>query len=103
MQKVKGIIGIGGYPGTSGNRPPDALAAQIPFLGINGDFLDAAPFEAYAALLRSLGGDATSIHLPDIGIFGNGHTMALEKNNEQIADVIETWIRDHVSKPGQNK
>jgi len=48
--------------------------------------------------LRSLGGDATSIHLPDIGLFGNGHTMAIEKNDEQIADVIENWIGQHANK-----
>ena len=52
----------------------------------------------YAVLLRSLGGDATSIFLPDIGIFGNGHIMAIQKNNEQIADVIEKWIAQHANK-----
>jgi pimeloyl-ACP methyl ester carboxylesterase len=97
-ENVKGIIGLEVYPAAAGNRPPDAEAAKIPFLGLNGDFQSAAPYEAYAALLRSLGGDATSIHLPDIGIFGNGHTMAIEKNNEQIADVIETWIAQHANK-----
>jgi pimeloyl-ACP methyl ester carboxylesterase len=96
IQTVKGIIGLEGYPGAAGNRPPDDLAAKIPFLGLNGDFQSGAPFEAYAATLRSLAGDATSIHLPDIGIFGNGHTMALEKNNEQIADVVQDWISNHV-------
>jgi hypothetical protein len=29
-------------------------------------------------------------------MFGNGHTMAFEKNNEQIADLIEAWIKKHV-------
>jgi pimeloyl-ACP methyl ester carboxylesterase len=96
IQKVKGIIGIEGYPGAAGNRPPDGLAAQIPFLGLAGDFQSPTNFENYAALLRSLGGDATSIFLPNIGIVGNGHTMAIEKNNEQIADVIEDWIKNHV-------
>jgi len=99
IQAVKGIVGIEGYPGATGNRPPDALAAQIPFLGIAGDFQSPASFEEYAALLRNLGGDATSTFLPNIRIFGNGHTMALEKNNEQIADVIENWIRQHVTPP----
>lgn len=98
MQNVKAVVGLEGYPGTQGNRPPDTLAAQIPFLGLNGDYLDPAPFEAYAAMLRSLGGDATSIHLPDVGLYGNGHTMAIEKNNEQIADLIENWIEQHITK-----
>lgn len=97
MKAVKGLVGLEGYPGVPGNRPPDNLAAKIPFLGLAGDNLDAIPFEQYATLLRSFGGDATSIFLPDIGLHGNGHTMAIEKNNEKIADVIETWIRRHVA------
>lgn len=96
IENVKGQIGLEGYPGTAGNRPPDSLAAKIPFLGLAGDNLDPTPFAQYAQLLRSLGGDATSIFLPDIGLHGNGHTMAIEKNNENIADVIEGWIRHHV-------
>lgn len=96
MESVKGQIGLEGYPGAAGNRPPDDLAAKIPFLGLVGDNTDPTPFAQYAALLQSLGGDATSIFLPDIGLHGNGHTMAIEKNDEQIADVIETWIRQHV-------
>jgi pimeloyl-ACP methyl ester carboxylesterase len=95
MSNIKGIIAIEGYPPSWGNRPPDALAAQIPFLGLAGDFQSPATYESYAALLRSLGGDATSIFLPDMGIFGNGDTMAVEKNNEQIADLIENWIQEH--------
>jgi len=101
MSNVKGIIAIEGYPPSLGNRPPDALAAQIPFLGLAGDFQSPAKYESYAALLRSLSGDATSIFLPDMGILGNGHTMAVEKNNEQIADLIENWMQEHVmSKKG---
>jgi pimeloyl-ACP methyl ester carboxylesterase len=103
MRSVKGIIGLEGYPGAQGNRPPDALAAKIPFLGLAGDFQNKSPYEAYAALLRRFGGDATSIFLPDIGIFGNGNTMAIEKNSEQIADVIEQWIRAHVASPGSSR
>jgi hypothetical protein len=103
MESVKGIIGIEGYPGAVGNRPADASAAQIPFLGLAGDFQSPINYENYAALLRSLGGDATSIFLPDIGITGNGHTMAVEKNNEQIADLIENWIREHVEKPDNKR
>jgi hypothetical protein len=31
-----------------------------------------------------------------VGIFGNGHTLAIELNDEQIADLIEDWIKQHV-------
>ncbi len=96
LSSVKGVIGIEGFPGATGNRPPDNLAAQIPFLGLVGDNTSPAAGQAYTATLVGLGGDATTIWLPDIGLFGNGHTMALELNNEQIADIIEQWILGHV-------
>jgi len=34
--------------------------------------------------------------LAKIPVVGNGHTMMLERNNEQIADLIERWINQHV-------
>jgi hypothetical protein len=93
---VKGQIGLEGFPGAAGNRPPDALAAMTPFLGLVGDNTSPAAGQTYTATLVGLGGDATTIWLPDAGLFGNGHTMALELNNEQIADIIEQWILGHV-------
>jgi hypothetical protein len=96
MDNVKGIIGIEGFPGAAGNRPPDNLAAKIPFLGLVGDNTSPATSQAYTALLVSLGGDATTIWLPEAGLFGNGHTMAVELNNEKIADILEEWITEHV-------
>jgi len=96
MENVKAVIGIEGFPPAAGNAPVPSLMAKIPFLGVVGDHTDPTAFKAYTSSLVSLGGDATTIFLPDIGIFGNGHTMALELNNEQIADVIESWIETHV-------
>jgi pimeloyl-ACP methyl ester carboxylesterase len=96
INTVKGIIGIEGFPGAAGNRPPDSLAAKIPFLGLVGDNTSPAAFQAYTTLLVGLSGDATTIWLPDVGLFGNGHTMALELNNEKIADILEEWIAKHV-------
>ena len=34
------------------------------------------------------------IKLGDIGIHGNGHFSFLEKNNLQIAAVVESWIKE---------
>ena len=96
LSAVKAVIGLEGFPGAAGNRPPDAMAAQTPFLGLLGDNADRSPFRAYTATLVALGGDATTVWLPDIGLFGNGHTMALELNNEKIADFMEEWIIEHV-------
>jgi hypothetical protein len=30
--------------------------------------------------------------LPDIGINGNSHMLMQEKNNAEIADVIQKWL-----------
>ena len=32
------------------------------------------------------------INLPDIGIKGNSHMMMQDKNNAEIADVIQRWM-----------
>ncbi len=40
--------------------------------------------------------DATLVHLPEIGIFGNSHMMMQDKNNLQVANVILAWIEQHV-------
>ena len=95
---VKGLIGTEGFNLTSraGNI---ALNKNIPMLTVIGDNARNqryVPAVAHANHINSLGGDATAVYLPDVGIFGNGHTMMLEKNNEQIADLIERWIRKNV-------
>jgi hypothetical protein len=39
---------------------------------------------------------STAYHRMAAATQGNGHTMMAERNNEQIADLIEGWIRGHV-------
>lgn len=40
------------------------------------------------------GGNAQLIHLPEIGIYGNTHSLFQDKNNVQIADVMEKWLHE---------
>jgi hypothetical protein len=61
-----------------------------------GDYLAPESAEEFVAMIVKAGGDATAIALPKLGIKGNGHAMMLERNNEQIADLIEQWIAKHV-------
>ena len=98
IRNVKGIIGLEGFPPAGGNAPDPANLAQIPFLGLLGDNMSPDSGRAYTDNLRSLGGNATTVFLPDVGLRGNSHTMALEKNNEKIADLIESWIKRNVEK-----
>ncbi|MGH8208966.1 MAG: hypothetical protein ACREU6_05100, partial [Steroidobacteraceae bacterium] len=104
---VKGLITIEGRCSTTPQQT--AALAKIPTLVIFGDHLaDAPPAEAAMAVaalhacqqfvqaINGAGGDATLIHLPDIGIHGNSHMMMMDKNNLQVADVILAWIDQHV-------
>ena len=92
--KVKGLIGIEGFTAGSGGDP--AIVKSIPQLTVLGDNLNPAANQAWSATINGLGGDSTTVYLPDVGIFGNGHTLAIELNDEQIADLIENWIKQHV-------
>ncbi len=45
----------------------------------------------------------TFIRLEDIGIRGNGHMMMLEKNSDEIAGVIEGWLKKALARPKRQK
>lgn len=80
---------------------------RIPIIIYYGDFISEKPSAAvgpdkwrseykmaqqFAAAVNRHGGDATIVHLPDIGIKGNSHFLIAEKNNEQLADLMNQWL-----------
>jgi len=46
----------------------------------------------YAGLIKVAGGSVDLIDLPDIGIKGNTHMMMMDKNSDQVAEVIQKWL-----------
>ena len=46
--------------------------------------------------MAAIGGLVTVDALPEAGIFGNGHTLALEKNNKQIMYRMIAWLEGNV-------
>lgn len=48
---------------------------------------------AFAECVNKHGGDAQVVVLPEIGIHGNSHFMFAEQNNEQLADLLEEWLK----------
>lgn len=48
----------------------------------------------WAALVNEYGGDATVIHLPEIGLYGNTHFPFSDLNNLQIADHVAKWLHE---------
>ncbi len=47
----------------------------------------------WAATVNKHGGDATFVHLPEKGIFGNTHFPFSDLNNEQIANELSSWLK----------
>jgi pimeloyl-ACP methyl ester carboxylesterase len=48
----------------------------------------------WAALVNSRGGNATVVHLPDVGLKGNTHFMFSDLNNVQVADLLSSWLHE---------
>ena len=46
----------------------------------------------YAEAFRAAGGSLDLIDLPDVGIKGNSHMMMMDKNSDQIAELIQNWL-----------
>ena len=49
--------------------------------------------------MAAIGGHVTIDVLPEAGIYGNGHTMMLERNNKQIMYRMIAWLEGNVFKP----
>jgi pimeloyl-ACP methyl ester carboxylesterase len=81
---------------------------KIPTLVVFGDHLEDVPsmptmwkerFETcgkFVQQVNAAGGDATMMHLPKYGQFGNSHMLMQDKNSNQVADLILKWIDEHV-------
>lgn len=105
--KVVGVIVVEPVP-----CPTDAETLQKDFVDLNrpllsvwGDHLDRgrpSMQDRFASCVKAdevisgLGGNATTIHLPEIGIPGNTHLMMQDLNNAQIGDMILSWVASEV-------
>jgi pimeloyl-ACP methyl ester carboxylesterase len=68
--------------------------AKVPILILVAEASYHAAYDHVTSLyLTQAGVPNDFVRLPDIGIRGNGHMMMLEKNSDQIAGVIEMWLK----------
>ena len=71
---------------------------KLPIAIVTGEASFHGPYEhCVVKFLEQAGVRPTWLNLGAMGIHGNGHMMMLEKNSEQIADVIEKWVRKALS------
>jgi len=74
-----------------GDRPILYLAAEASFY---------APFNhCTVGYLEQAGVAVDYIQLSDIGIHGNGHMMMMEKNSDEVANVIFDWLERRLPGP----
>lgn len=70
-----------------GDRPILYLAAEASFY---------APFNhCTVQYLAQAGVDVDYVQLADIGIHGNGHLMMMERNSDEVAQVIYDWLENN--------
>ncbi len=110
VQNMAALIAVepGGTPAVGSAEYKKFLEAKIPMVVIFGDYIDNGPSDIHSTAFwknvrdqaldfaehyRADGGDAEVWDLPKMGITGNSHFMFQEKNNKQIADLIENWLK----------
>jgi len=96
--KVKALIAV--EPSTGGNKDKVAALKDMPIVVIYGDNAKDHPrwgkirqnVVDYAGAIKAAGGKVDVIDLPDIGIKGNTHMVMMDKNSDEVADVMQKWL-----------
>jgi pimeloyl-ACP methyl ester carboxylesterase len=101
--RVKAILAIEPSVTAFDGIPPAGRQklAAIPILIVIGDHaqdrVDAS--RKFQKEMAAIGGRVTIDVLPEAGIYGNGHTMMLERNNKQIMHRMIAWLEGTVYRP----
>jgi pimeloyl-ACP methyl ester carboxylesterase len=97
---VKGILAVESSPSAFDHLTDEQLRAlsAVPIYIVIGEHAPdrVAASRAFQQRIRPFGGDVTVDVLPEHGIFGNGHTLALETNNVEIMERMIAWLERHV-------
>ncbi len=81
-------------------RKADPLTLKIPALGgvpvavVSGEVSPQAGYApAIVEFLSNAGGVVEHLHLPDVGIHGNGHGLIYEKNSDEALQPVLRWLK----------
>src|SRR5215831_12745298 len=96
--KVKALIAV--EPAGTGDPAKVDVLKNIPTLFVYGDYIDRdsrwpkirATGVAFAEAMKAAGASVDVVDLPKAGIHGNSHMMMMDKNNLEVAGVIQTWL-----------
>ena len=98
--KVKALIAVEPSGGPDPAKVDAAKVKGVPLLMVWGDFHDKSPVwpkirpgpEKWAAAIKAAGGTVDTFDLPKMGIKGNTHMLMMDRNSDQIAQLIHEWI-----------
>jgi len=96
--KVKALIAV--EPAGVGDPTRIDALKNIPTLIIYGDFIERdtrwpkmrGTGLAFAENIKAAGGSVDVVDLPQIGIKGNSHMIMMDKNNAEVANLIQSWL-----------
>jgi pimeloyl-ACP methyl ester carboxylesterase len=98
--KIKALVAV--EPTVGGDRSKVAGVKGTPILIVVGDNAKDHPrwknirqnSVNYAAAFKEAGGNIQLVDLPDVGIKGNSHMVMMDKNSNEVADVIQKWLAE---------
>lgn len=96
--KVKAVIAI--EPSGSPRQFDAAKVKDVPHLLVWGDYLGTVPVwgqikggvDRYRDALRAAGARVDELALPEAGIRGNSHMLMMDRNSDEVARRIQTWM-----------
>jgi len=96
--KVKALVAV--EPAGLGDPAQAAALKGMPILALFGDHIERdarwptirANAVKFLEAAREAGGRVEIRDLPKAGIRGNSHMMMMDRNNLEVADVIQTWL-----------
>ena len=97
--RIKALVAV--EPAGIGDPAKAAALKDVPILMVFGDYVagDARwpkirqNAVAFGEAVRAAGGHVDIVDLPAIGIKGNSHMMMMDRNNLQVAAVIQDWLK----------
>lgn len=98
--KIRALVAI--EPAAGGDPAEAAKLKDIPILVVYGDNIATdsrwpsirAAGVAFVDRVARAGGSVEVVDLPERGIKGNSHMMMMDRNNLQIAQLIEDWLTE---------
>ena len=104
--KLRALINVEGNCAPVTAEEVTNIFSKVPLLSVWGDYSEGAPGPngnerrngcvATVNAIKSSGGTAKFLLLPEAGQKGNSHMLMMDRNNIQIADLVIGWLNDTI-------